>query len=187
MNLPTQLAINLIGVIFVIALALICLYLIFSFFCEFYGAPFVPTSRRNMREILQLANLKKGQRFIELGSGDGRISRFAAKQYGVLSTGVELNLLLVIYAKMLARLQRISHTRFLRQNMFKANLSQADVVFMFLLPKTMQKLESKLLRECKNNVLIISHGFQIPGFKRYLILTTPRPIFSTYYYRLKNH
>lgn len=164
---------------------LIAIYLVYSFFCELSGAPFVPTKYRVIDEILKLAKLKKGQVFYELGSGDGRVSRFASKKYQVKATGFELNLLLVIYSTILARLQHIKKVCFIKKNVYKVSLKDVDVLFLFLLPGMVRKLETKILDECKNGTLIIAHGFKIPYLEKNLVTTIPRNIFPTYYYKIK--
>lgn len=164
---------------------LIAVYLVYSFFCEFSGAPFVPTKRRVIGEILQQAKLKKGQVFYELGSGDGRVARFAAKKYHVKATGFELNLLLVIYSVLMAKLQHLNNVSFIKRNVYKVSLKNVDVLFLFLLPGMVKKLETKILDECKNGTLIIAHGFKIPYLEKNLVGTIPRNIFPTYYYKIK--
>src|SRR5579864_7624013 len=63
-----------------------------------FGAPYLPTLKKQSDEIFKLLNLKPGQTLVELGSGDGRILRAAAKR-GIKAVGYELNPLLVMYAK----------------------------------------------------------------------------------------
>lgn len=162
---------------------------------DFMGAPFVPTFGRYVQEILQKANLKKGQVFLELGSGDGRIVREAVKRYGVVGVGVEYHPVLIWYSRLLTKIvslychpaeaKRLKDLTFRRENFFKTDLSQAQVIFLFLMPKTIEKLKDKILQECKKDTLIISHGFKIRGLERYLIDTTERKLFSSYYYKLK--
>jgi tRNA A58 N-methylase Trm61 len=66
--------------IFSLGLALTILaFVMLGLFGEFLGAPYVPTSQKDIEEILKRAKLKKGQQFLELGSGDGRIIRAAVK------------------------------------------------------------------------------------------------------------
>ena len=161
------------------------IYLIFDTIASFKGAPFVASGRWVVAEILKNANLRKGQRFLELGSGDGRVVREAVKKYGVKGIGVEFHPLLVWYSRFLSKIFKVKGVEFIKGNFFKADLSKADVIYMFLLPKTMDKLKLKILKECKKGALLISHGFKIRGLERYLILQTPRHTFSTYYYKLK--
>jgi hypothetical protein len=58
------------------------------------------------------------------------------------------------------------------------------MLVLFLLPKLLVKLKDKLQKESKKNALIISHGFEIEGWKKYQIKKIKDKPFSTYYYRL---
>src|SRR3989339_585834 len=57
------------------------------------GAPWVPTWKRDLRRIEKLAQLKKGERFIELGCGTGRVCRHLAKRTEAETFGIELSFL----------------------------------------------------------------------------------------------
>lgn len=161
-------------------IAFCCYYML----ADFFGAPFVPTSGKIVDDILKEAKLKRGQVFLELGSGDGRVVRSAVKNYGVHGVGVEMNIFLVYFSKILAKLAGLTNIEFRTGNFFKKNLSCADVVFMFLMPRTLEQLKQKFLKECKKGVLLISHGFAIPSFEKFLLKKVNRKPFPTYYYRI---
>lgn len=163
---------------------LFCLYQVISFILDITGAPFVPTSSRVVDEILAGAFLKKGQLFIELGSGDGRVIRKAVQKYDVKGLGVEMNPFLLLFSKILARLQVLNNIQFVRENMYRVNLAEADVIFCFLLPRSMKKLAVNFLGDCMRGTLIISHGFKIPEWEKRLIKKIDRKHFPTYYYRV---
>lgn len=177
-----SLIINVLLLVFALA---ILIFVVYSLIGEILGAPFVPTYQRYINEILEKGDLKKGQRFIELGSGDGRVVRAAVKKYGVEGLGVEIHPLLVIYANLVSKVQNLPKIKFVRQNFFKVDLSDQDVIFLFLLPKTLKKLREKFLKECKDQALIISHGFKIEGFDKFLVFSIQRKLYSTYYYVMK--
>lgn len=159
-------------------------YLLIDFLALLFGAPFVPTSNKVILEILNKADLKPGQVFLELGSGDGRVVRLAVKNFQVKGRGVEFHPMLVWYSKLRTKFLRLKDIIFIRQNFFQTDFSQAEVIFLFLLPKTVRKLRQKFLKECKKGTVIISHGFPIPEFEKYQIDMIERPRFSTYYYRI---
>lgn len=163
---------------------LVIAFVTFGLYVDILGAPFVPTSRKVIGEILKKAKLKKGQIFLELGSGDGRIIRSAVKNYQVKGIGIDLHPMLIFYSRLISKFQKIKNISFKRQNLFKTDLSKADVIFLFLLPKTLKRLAPKFILETKKNTLIISHGFKIPEFEKYLTNKIVREIFSTYYYRI---
>lgn len=152
---------------------------------DLMGAPFVPTSSSYLDEIFKKANLKKGQRFIDLGSGDGRLVRKAAKNYGALGVGIEISPILVWYSKILTKFQKIKGAKFKTGNFFKTPLGSFDIIFCFLVPKSLPKLENKLLKEAKGK-LVISQGFKLKGLENYLDSQITRKVFSTYFYRIPN-
>lgn len=164
---------------------LILIYLFGDFIAHFLGAPFVPTSQKEVEEILKGANLKKGQEFLELGSGDGRVVITAVKKYGVKGVGVEIHPFLLFYSRLVTSIKKVKGVKFISENFFNTNLKKADVVFLFLFPKTLKKLKNKFLKEFKGGVLIISHGFRIEGFEKFLIKTQERKVYNTYFYLYK--
>lgn len=173
-------------VLFVFLFALMFLiYTLFGIVANLMGSPYVPTKQKEAEIILKQAGLQKGDLFIELGSGDGRVVRTAALKYCVRGLGVEIHPLLLWYAKILAKLQKLTTVSFRRENFFKTNLSRADVIFVFLMPKTLTRLKEKFMNECAKNTLIISHGFKIDGWEAYLQKTIDHKPFPTYFYRIK--
>lgn len=166
---------------------LLLLYTFFSLIANFMGSPYVSTKQKEVKAILEKANLKPGQLLIELGSGDGRFLRTAVLKYQVCGVGVEINPILLFYAKILAINQKLKNITFKKENFYKTDLREANAVFLFLLPNVLKKLENKLLKECQKNTLIISHGFKIEGFQKYLnqSQTINNKPFPTYFYVLR--
>lgn len=148
------------------------------------GSPFVKTKSKTLDMILEEAGLKPKQLFIDLGCGDGIVVRTAVKKYKVKGIGVDINPLLIYRAKLINYLQRTPRIKFLKQNIFDADIKNADIVYMFLLPKFLVRLKSKLKNETKKSALIISHGFEIEGWEKFKIKTIKNKPFSTFYYRL---
>ena len=157
-------------------------FAVYSIFVDFKGAPFVGTDKNLVLEILKGANLKKGQIFLELGSGDGRLVLSAVKNYGVNGVGVDLHLPLITFSRIKSKMLGLKNIQFRLEDFFKTDISKADVIFLFLMPKTLVSLKEKLKKESKKGVLIISHGFEIKGWERYLVKTQKRKLFPTYYY-----
>ena len=184
------------SMIFIIAyLGLIFFLLIFLFFMSLYtafliyssfkGSPYVATRKKVIKEILEMANLKKGKVFYELGSGDGRVNRLAVKNWQVKAVGVDINPLLVFWSNFLAKLQKLDkNCQFIRKNIFDINYSKADYLYIFLMPDLIKKLTPKLKKELKKTCLIISHGFKIEDKGIKLIKVKEGKPFNTYYYRI---
>lgn len=127
-----------------------------------FGAPYLPTLKPQITAALDIAQLKPGQHLLELGSGDGRVMLAAAKQ-GIRVTGYELNPFLVLFTKFRLRKYPSAHVKW--GNFWKADLATADAIFVFLLPKYMNKLDTKIVRECKRPVTLISFAFPIADRK----------------------
>lgn len=165
------------------ALILVTIFLIGLIYSSISGAPYVATDTKKIDEILRHAHLKKGEVFVELGCGDGRVVRRAVHAFGVQGIGIDINPVLLAMARFFARKQN-SRIRFKRENIHKTNLQKTNVLYLFLMPQFIEKLLPKFKRELPKNALIISHGFTIPSYNDYLEYILPDKQFSTYYYRL---
>jgi SAM-dependent methyltransferase len=154
-------------------------------FSAFKGAPYVPTSKKQLDTILKNVDFQPGKLLVELGSGDGRLLRYAAKKYALNGEGVEINLLLVWWARFLAKRDGSSkRVTFIKKNVFNYSLAKADYLYIFLMPNLIDKLLPKFKKELRKGAIIISHGFKITGFQKKLIYTEPAKTFSTYYYKM---
>jgi cyclopropane fatty-acyl-phospholipid synthase-like methyltransferase len=128
-----------------------------------YGAPYFPSLKPHIKAALELLNLKEGQTVYDLGCGDGRFLK-AAAQEGAHAVGYELNPFMFLYSWLSTRKYKKQVTvRF--GNFWKADISKADAVFVFLLDKYMPQLDDKLKKEGKKGLRLASHTFQIPGKK----------------------
>ncbi len=149
----------------VVALVLIILVFLFGFVVAF-GAPYLPTLKKQTTDALDLLDLKPGQTLLELGCGDGRVAR-AAAQRGITVVGYELNPVLVIIAKLTTLRYRKLVTIHLG-NFWTAKLPPTDAIFVFLLDKYMEKLDKKIVQkqaEQGKPILLLSFTFQVPGRK----------------------
>ena len=154
-------------------------------FSALKGAPYVPTSKKQFDKIFKNIQLKKGDVFVELGSGDGRLTRYAAKEFRIKGVGIEINPLLVWWSRLLSRRDgTYKSVQFLRKNVFDYSLVNADYLYIFLMPELIVKLLPKFKKELKKGVIIISHGFKIIGYEKHLIHTEFDKMFSTYYYNI---
>ncbi len=137
-------------------------------------APFVPTKITRIKKLLKTIPLKN-KNFYELGSGDGRVVIEAAR-LGAKAYGIEQSYLRVLYSKFKAR----QNTNFIHGDIFKQNLSNADIVFIFLLPKGVEKLEPKLKKELKKGSLVITQTFYFNNWQPYKkILITDKKVPNT--------
>ncbi len=127
-------------------------------------APYVPTKMDEIRKILKLAGIKNKKKFYELGSGDGRVVLMAAK-LGADSIGIEQSLIRVFYSRFKGR--SLKKARFIHGNIFSQNYMDADIIYIYLLPKGVKKLEEKLQEELKKGAIIITQTYHFPTWKPY--------------------
>jgi SAM-dependent methyltransferase len=131
-------------------------------FVLLFGAPYLPTRRKQVIEALDLLNLKKGEVFVDLGSGDGAVLVEAARR-GLICYGYELNPFLWLVAKLRTLVYGKSVQIYCR-NFWKIRLpEQTKGVYVFLLDKYMPKLDAKLAKELRPGACLVSYTFQIPG------------------------
>lgn len=123
--------------------------------------PYVPSPPEVVEAMLDLAALRRGERLIDLGSGDGRIVVAAAGR-GADALGIENDGMLVARARIRARLAGIPGlVRFRRGDLFTTPIRDADVVTLYLLPSANLRLRPKLLTELKPGARIVSHSFHM--------------------------
>jgi SAM-dependent methyltransferase len=125
-------------------------------------APYVPTKMEAIRKILKFAGVKKGKKFYELGSGDGRVVMEAAK-LGAQAVGVEQSFLRVLYSRKGAP----ENAKFFHVNIFDRSYKDADIVYIYLLMKGVKKLEEKLKRQLKKGSIVITQTYHFPNWKPY--------------------
>lgn len=129
-------------------------------------APYVPTPHPIVRRMLQLADVKPGEVVYDLGAGDGRIVIEAAREFGAYGVGVELDP--GRYSKIQERVRRLGlkeQVTVLHQSYYDTSLRDADVVTLYLLPKTNLRLRWRFLSELKPTARIVAHDYPIPGLK----------------------
>lgn len=146
-----------------IALILCAIVFIAFTFVVAYGAPYLPTLRAKVPLALKMLNLKEGQTLLELGSGDGRLLKEAAKN-GLNAVGYELNPLLVIYSKLMT-IKYHKQVKIIWGNYWKAEWPRADGIFVFLLQPYMEKLDKKITQEKLKNLSVVSFAFTINSKK----------------------
>lgn len=120
------------------------------------------TPKPVVKEILRKIELKTGDKFYELGAGNGRVMILVAKNYPDIEIiGFEKSLIFYCLAWLNLKLNHVKNAKLYRQNFFKADLSQADAVFCYLFPTILEKLKDKFLKELKPDAKIVSFGFEI--------------------------
>ena len=152
--------------------SVILFFIFFGWPLVFPGAPFLPSFRRkNKKSARHLAtvidlvkHLVSGCRFIDLGSGDGRVViKFA--QAGFESTGIEINPMLVWWSRIKIKTHGLKNAQIVQSNFWKQNLTQYDVIYIFQLNSVNALLSQKFKQELKPGAIVISVDFFLPGLE----------------------
>jgi hypothetical protein len=129
------------------------------------AGPYVPSPQSVVADMLRYAEVNANDFLIDLGSGDGRIVLTAAKVFGARGFGVEIKDDLVKKANQAAKDQGLAdRVKFMKQDLFKTDISQASVITMYLLPNTVNLLKDKFMSELKPGTRIVSHDYPLTGW-----------------------
>jgi tRNA A58 N-methylase Trm61 len=116
--------------------------------------------------MLTVADLRPGETFYDLGSGDGRTVVMAAQEFGARSVGVELREDLA--KKALATVHDLGiqdRVTIVQEDIFKIDLNAANVVFLYLTTSANDKVKPKLEKELKTGARVVSHDYEVLGWK----------------------
>ena len=129
-------------------------------------APYVDSPYVVVDAMLKLAGVKKSDTVYDLGCGDGRIVIAAAKHYGAHGVGIEINPDLVEKARGNARRAHVEAlVKFEVNDLFDADIHNATVVTLYLLPNVNLRLRPKLFKELKPGTRVVSHSFSMDDWK----------------------
>ena len=127
--------------------------------------PFITTPPEVVERMLEMAGTRADDLVVDLGSGDGRIVIAAARKYGARGLGIELDGNLVRRSRENAEAARVADkVRFVEGDVLVADISQASVVTVYLLPELMGKLQARFIDELAPGTRIVSHAFGMAGW-----------------------
>ncbi len=146
-------------------------------------APYVATKQERIKKMLKSLGNLKGKTFYELGSGDGRVVLEAARM-GATAYGIEQSWLRVLWSKYQAKKQNLSNAKFIHGDIFSVSFSRkresiwipdqvrndisaASIVFIFLLPQGVSKLEPLLKKNLKKGSIVITQTFHFKNWHPY--------------------
>ncbi|MHC0062713.1 class I SAM-dependent methyltransferase [Nostoc sp. UIC 10890] len=134
--------------------------------------PYVPTPQPVVDAMLKVAKVGKNDVLYDLGSGDGRIVNTAAQKFGTRGVGIDINPERIQEANDNAQKAGVTdRVKFVQQDLFTTDFSEATVVTLYLLPEVNAKLRPKLLSELKPGTRIVSHAFDMGDWKPEQTLT----------------
>ncbi len=129
-------------------------------------APWVPTRHSDIGRIGKLAELKDNDVVYDLGSWDGKVLFWLARNSGCKFIWIESYVFLYLFSIIKKHFQyKEKDIDFRLGNIFSANLSDATVIYVFGFPGKMWRLLKKLQKECKKWTRIISYSFEIEWLK----------------------
>jgi len=124
------------------------------------GGPYVPTPQSVVDSMLRMAAVGEKDFVIDLGSGDGIIVLTAARQFKASGMGIDIDPDLVKQSNASAQKFGVAaRVRFVQEDVFKADLSNASVLTLYLLPGMMMNLRAKVFNELKPGTRIVSHDY----------------------------
>ena len=148
-----------------IALGIAVVALVSCYLSTLWGAPWAPTAVATVDQLLRLADVQPGETVVDLGAGDGRIVVRAARRFGALGIGVELDPLRWLVANLGIWVRGLEgRARVVHANMYNYDLSDADVVTLYLLQGTNQRIKERLAQQLRSGARVVSHAFSMEGW-----------------------
>ncbi len=137
-------------------------------------APYVVSPQEIVDRMLELADLKPGEKLYDLGSGDGRILITAVVRFKAKAVGVEISDDLVNSTN--TRIRRLgldNDAQVIHGNFLDVDLSPADVVTLYLATDANEMLRPNLEKYLKKGARVVSHEYTIPGWKPNVVNKDP--------------
>jgi SAM-dependent methyltransferase len=123
---------------------------------------YVPTPHNVVAEMLRLTKVTKHDVVYDLGCGDGRLVITAAKRFGARGLGIDIDPQRIRESRANARKAGVmDRVQFRQQDLFEADIREATVVTLYLLPKLNVQLRPKLLRDLRPGTRVVSHDFDM--------------------------
>jgi precorrin-6B methylase 2 len=128
-------------------------------------APYVPSPQEVIDRMLEVAQARQGDTVIDLGCGDGRILITAVQKFKARAIGIEIDSKIAAQASdTILKLGLQNKARVVRADVFDADLSQADVVTLYLTTSFNEKLRPKFEKSLRPGTRVVSHDYGIRGW-----------------------
>lgn len=165
------------NVLFLVGYAILLFVLVTFFIAGRSLAPWVPMYRKDLPRILKAACLQEGEKFVEIGSGDGRVAHYMATQCpGNTVLGIEKYYPIYLVSRLRLLFFPRSNLQLVCGDALSMNFSDVDVVYTYALKDSLnEKLVPKLLRELKPGARIVSYIFQIEPWPGTVVADKPDP------------
>lgn len=127
--------------------------------------PYVATPHKAVRRMLEAAELKAGETLMDLGAGDGRYLVCASRHFNARAIGFEAAEAVYYMAKVKLWWAGEPNVKVLCRNFWDCDLSEADVVVLFLFPQILSRLQFKLRTELKPGARVVTFNWEIKGWQ----------------------
>jgi len=151
---------------FGLSLLLFIVGLLWIFIPALHGLPPVPTKPERIRKALKLANLQPNEVLYDLGAGDGRVLLLAAREFGTKAIGIEVGPIQCAWIWLRAIASGFGNQVQVKwANFYKADLHDADVVFVYATSKEVLKLAPHLEKQMKKGARVVSISADFPDWE----------------------
>src|SRR5215207_9122181 len=151
---------------FALSLLLLIVGLLWILVPALYGLPPVPTKPQRIQKALRLANLQPNETLYDLGAGDGRVLFIAARDFGARAVGIEVGPIQCALIWLRITANGLGNQIQIRwANFYKADLSRADVVFIYATSTEVIKLAPHLERQMKRGARLVSISADFPEWE----------------------
>jgi hypothetical protein len=146
--------------------ALLILFVVFSEFVAFVRTrvPFVPTSKNDIEFIVKKIGINSQDTFYDLGSGNGKVVFMVEKMSGAKVKGFELSWWTILFSKIKAKIKK-SNAKFAAKNFFNEDWSEANIIYCYLYPPLMGRIEAKFKSQMKPGSIAIVRDFPFPTMR----------------------
>jgi tRNA G37 N-methylase Trm5 len=139
-------------------------------------APYVPTPRDIALEMLRIADVKPGEVVVDPGAGECGIVTLAVTVFNAIGIGIEINPALVrACIENFEKLKLKGRAYIVWGDLFDFDYSIADVVTLYLGSDINEALKPKLSRELRRGARVVSHDFEVPGWRAEKTVTVSGP------------
>lgn len=129
-------------------------------------APWVPTPQPVIDRMLELASLSDKDVLYDIGCGDGRIVITAARRYGVRGVGIDIDKAMIDESERDAESAGVERqVKFICMDATKADISEATVVSLYLLPESNALMRPLLEAQLRPKSRVVCHNYTIPGWE----------------------
>jgi len=124
-------------------------------------APWWRTNKQVARAMCRLAKVNKTDIIYDLGCGDGTALSIAAREFGAKGVGIEIDPVRYFFSKIRFNINGLNKKiKIIKSNFYNVNISKASVVFVYLVPRALDRLKPKLLKELRKGTLLVSFRYK---------------------------